>query len=144
MEWRKKQFYNNSMYRRNFGWKEFCYNLHNLIHCLFGDHKAFPNTIWAFFVDFSCFFRNAEQSWFIKNQGWSTPKQRWSSLEFLRLLWINAEQHWKTSNLWNNAVQRWIFLGLPPRLSDIEKIFIFGNFFSWPRRQAQNSSFYRN
>ena len=56
-------------------------------------------------------FFSSEQRWFRENRSWSALKQSWSALIFFS---CPLNQRWKTSNLWNSAVQRWLSLGLQP------------------------------
>ena len=51
------------------------------------------------------------QSWFGGNQNSSALKQLWLAL-FFCVLWISAEERWKTLDLSNSALQRWLSVGL--------------------------------
>ena len=69
-------------------------------------------------------FFSSEQRWFRENQSWSALIQRKSELISAETELISADffscplnQRWKTSKLWNSAVQRWLSLGLQPGFS---------------------------
>ena len=66
------------------------------------------------------FWNNALQRWWalsfsVLNSADSEKvraDQVWSSADVFQIFWISAEQRWKTSNLWNSAVQLWVSMRL--------------------------------